>query len=349
MTNPLAADLDHVIGHSRDLWEELRDARLFVTGGTGFFGTWLLETFAWANDRLNLGASAVVLTRDSRAFADKAPHLASHPAIAWLDGDVRTFPFPDGAFSHVVHAATASSAPVPANEMFDTITRGTRRALELAGRSGASRFLLTSSGAVYGRQPAEVTHVPEEYVGTLDPAHPAHAYADGKRAAERLCGTYADSTLHPTIARGFAFVGPYLPLDVHFAAGNFIRDALQGGPIRVGGDGTPFRSYLYAADLAIWLWTILLRGQPARPYNVGSERAVSIGELARLVAAAAGGGIDVRIAKTPSPGAAAERYVPSTARARDELGLAVTVELEEGLSRTVEWHRRRPASTYVGH
>jgi nucleoside-diphosphate-sugar epimerase len=76
---------------------------------------------------------------------------------------------------------------------------------------------------------------------------------------------------------------------------------------------------------------------------------VSIGELARLVAAAAGGGIDVRIAKTPSPGAAAERYVPSTARARDELGLAVTVELEEGLSRTVEWHRRRPASTYVGH
>lgn len=348
MRNPLAAELDQAIAQARDLWDDLRGARVFVTGGTGFFGCWLLETFVWANDTLNLDATAVVLTRDPAAFAARAPHLAAHPAVTLLDGDVRTFAFPGGPFSHVVHAATASSTPVDPVAMFDTITIGTRRALELAGRSGARRFLLTSSGAVYGRQPAGLPHVTEDYEGAPDPANPAHAYGEGKRAAEMLCAVYADSTLHPAIARCFAFVGPYLPLDAHFAIGNFIRDALHGGPIRIAGDGTPFRSYLYAADLAVWLWTILLRGQPARPYNVGSEEAIAIADLARLVARQCGGA-EVRIARTPAPGIPAERYVPSTARARHELGVDVSVNLEEAVTRTVEWHRRRAASAYVGN
>ena len=279
MTNPLADDLDHVLAHTSGLWDELRGARVFVTGGTGFFGCWLLESFLWANDHLKLEASVVVLTRDGRAFAKRVSHLASHPAVTLRDGDVRTFELTDDEFSHVIHAATDARAAVSPRDrllVFDTIVDGTRRTLEFARRSRARRFLLTSTGAVYGRQPAELTHVSEEYAGGPDPADPAQAGAEAKRLAEMLCAMYADANLKPTIARCFAFVGPYLPLDAHFAAGNFIRDGLQGGPIRISGDGTPYRSYLYAADLAIWLWTILLRGQSMRPYNVGSEAAIPI-------------------------------------------------------------------------
>ncbi|HEX9368363.1 MAG TPA: NAD-dependent epimerase/dehydratase family protein [Vicinamibacterales bacterium] len=342
MPNPLASDLDHVLAQTSGLWDALRGARVFMTGGTGFFGCWLLETFLWANDRLNLDASMVVLTRDRSAFARKIPHLAGHRAVTLREGDVRTLELADGAFSHVVHAGTDTSAPMNQADrlrVFETIVEGTRRTLELARRSGASRFLLTSTGGVYGRQPAGLTHVPEEFAGGPDPADAGHAGAEAKRAAETLCAVYADSTLRPAIARCFAFVGPYLPLDARFAAGSFIRDALQGSPIRVSGDGTPYRSYLYAADLAIWLWTILLRGQPMRPYNVGSAEAVTIEELARLVARTIAPAAPVVVARTAAAGSTAERYVPAVTRAHTELGLRQTVPLAEGIRRTADWHR----------
>jgi len=341
--NPLAGDLDHILAHTGELWEDLRGGRLFITGGTGFFGCWLLESFAWANDALGLGAEALVLTRDPEAFAAKHPRLAAHPAIGFHQGDIRSFPFPDGAFSHVVHGATEAKASLNRDDplgMIETITEGTRRTLEFAHQCGAGRFLLTSSGAVYGAQPSDMSHVPEEYIGAPDCARAGSAYGEGKRLAELFCAVYAEKHgLNVSIARGFAFVGPYLPLDSHFAVGNFLRDGLRGGPIRVGGDGTPFRSYLYAADLAIWLWTILLRGRPGRAYNVGSEESVTIAGVAQAVAAQFAPAPPVQIARAPTMGQAASRYVPSTARARTEMGLEVRVALGEALRRTIDWNR----------
>ena len=182
--NPLAKDLDHILVHTEGIWEDLKGKSLFITGGTGFFGCWLLQSFAWANDRLDLKARAVVLTRNPGSFKIRMPHLAGSPAIRFLEGDVRSFDFPRGEFTHVVHAAADTRASlyeqVPL-EMFDTIVQGTRRTLEFANSSGAGKFLLTSSGAVYGKQPPQTAHVREDYPGAPNPGNSDSVYGEGKR------------------------------------------------------------------------------------------------------------------------------------------------------------------------
>jgi dTDP-glucose 4,6-dehydratase len=132
-------------------------------------------------------------------------------------------------------------------------------------------------------------------------------------------------------------VGPYLPLDIHFAIGNFIRDALAGGPIVIKGDGTACRSYLYAADLVIWLWTILLQGKNCRAYNVGSDKVVTIAELAQLIAKDNPVDLEVKIQKRSLPGVLPERYIPSIERAKTELKLSEYIELKTAIQNTEKW------------
>jgi dTDP-glucose 4,6-dehydratase len=273
----------------------------------------------------------------------KVPHLARHPAISCHVGDVRDFIFPEGPFSYVIHAATEASAQLNAENpllMYDTIVEGTRRVLDFTVQSGAKKFLLTSSGAVYGKQPSGMTHIPESYYGAPDPLDPASAYGEGKRAAELLCALYAKHRgIEPKIARCFAFVGPHLPLDIHYAIGNFMRDALRGGPIIVKGNGTPYRSYLYATDLMIWLWTILLKGAVCRPYNVGSSDGRPLLEIAEIVARDTDG-VAVRVLTPCKSGQPPDRYVPDVSRGSNDLNLEVTVNLKDAISMTMEYYRR---------
>ena len=344
--NRLAADLEEFARNTNGLWDELRGQNLFITGGTGFFGCWLVESFCFINRLLALNAHATILTRNPGAFAEKCPHLASDGAITLQHGDVRSFEFPAGEYRYIIHAATEASAKQASDsplEMFSTIVAGTEHTLEFAATHRTRKFLLTSSGAVYGKQPADITHVPETYRGAPDPLDAASVYAEGKRTSELLCTLFRKrSSVECKIARCWAFCGPHLPLDQHFAIGNFIGNVLAGNSIEIAGDGTPRRSYLYAADLAAWLWTILFRAPELVPINVGSEQDVSILELAETVARTLSPQTQIRIATPATPGAVPTRYVPSVDRARELLGLRQTIGLEECIRRTAEWHAKNP-------
>ena len=337
-------DLELILERTALLWEEVRGQRIFLTGGTGFFGCWLVESFCHINQALNLGARMVVLTRNPAAFTAKCPHLTANPAVVLHRGDVRSFTFPDGEFGYIVHAATdavaGALAEVPLHT-FSTIVGGTEHALEFATASGVRKFLLTSSGAVYGKQPPGITHVQESYPGSPSPVDPASVYGEGKRTAELLCALYQKTgRLDCKIARCWAFCGPYLPLDQHFAIGNFIGDVLAGRPIQIKGDGTPRRSYLYAADLAVWLWTILFRAPALVPFNVGSAHDVSILELAQTVAMTLDPQTEIRVARQVVAGATTLRYVPCVNRAGEVLGLRQMIGLEECIRRTAKWYAK---------
>lgn len=312
-------------------WAKLEGARIFMTGGTGFIGRWMLEALL----RAPIEAEVTVLSRNPRRFADAAPHLAARANL--VEGDVTQFEPPHGDFTHIVHGATDASAALTASDpcrMFTTIVDGTRRTLEFARSCNSPRFLFLSSGAVYGAQPAAVSHIGEDWPGAPDARDPKSAYAEGKRAAETLCAIYGSQFgLEIVTARIFALLGPRLPLGRHFAAGNFIRDAMAGRRIRISSSGEAVRSYLYAADLAAWLWAMLAQAEPGAVYNCGSEEAVTIAELADRISAILGGaGVDVE--GRPDTGWNPGRYVPSSAAIRRDLGLRVTVPLDEAIRRT---------------
>jgi nucleoside-diphosphate-sugar epimerase len=334
-------DLDSIVDATNAVWSSLRGARFFITGGTGFIGCWLLESLRIADQRHGLGVQATILTRDPAAFRKKAPHLFNYSGFTFCAGDVCHFKSPPGEFTHLIHAATDASADINENDprkMFNTVLQGTRRALDFAVEKKVGRVLFLSSGAVYGKQPGEMDRVSENWIGAPSCADPLAAYAEGKRAAEMLCAIYQKQFgLQIAIARIFASLGPYLSLDIHFAAGNFIRNAMQGKSIMVNGNGLPCRSYLYASDLTVWLWHMLVRAEPGKPYNVGSDESVSIRELAEKVSDTLGQ-VGYQVLGELDMGWNPGRYVPDTDLIARDLGLYKKVTLTQAIERTALWH-----------
>ena len=296
---------------------------LFITGGTGFFGKSMLDyrlrhpEWKWAQ------AEWTVLSRSPERFAASCPQLAKQPGVSFVTGDVRDFAFPQGRFDAIIHAATSAVTTLSDDEMTSVIVDGACHVAEFAKATGCRTVLFTSSGAVYGPRTSPACED--------DACAPSNAYGNGKLAAEKLL---ISSGLDLKIARCFAFSGPHLNRTIHFAIGNFIQNCLDGKPIIINGDGTPLRSYLYADDLVEWLFAILERGETGRPYNVGSDRAISIRELAETVRRVLGGANEIVVKGSPSPNAKPSVYVPAVERAKLELGLRINTDLELAIKRT---------------
>lgn len=310
----LCSEVTELVLASAELWSRLAGRRIFLTGASGFFGCWLLETVLFANHHYSLGLEVVALTRDPARFLEKWPHLAQQ--ITLWQGDMGDFPFPEGSFSHVIHGAAEVGSGAG-------LLEGGLRVLEFTRQCEAERCLLVSSGAVYGSAPGFVT---EQH-----PLAPNTDYGRAKLQLEQAWG------LRATIARCFTFIGPYLSLHAGFAASDLLRDALAGRPLQIHGNGLTRRSYLYAGELSVWLWTLLLNGTVGRSYNVGSQQANSVAELADQIAEAAGG-LPIQVLGE----SAGNDYLPDTTRIRTELGLQQRISLPEAVARTWRWLRSTP-------
>ena len=321
----------------------LRDSCLVVTGGTGFAGSWLAEMVALLNDDHGFKTRLVLVSRSTDLFKAKRPHLGNRSDLTLVKADVRHLAEIPRETNWLIHAAANPDSRFHASqpiETLSTITEGTASVLRTLDRcSNFKQVLHLSSSQVYGAQANDFERVPESALGSLNCASVSSAYAEAKRCAETLCAAGRSQARIPiTVARPFAFMGPYQSLDTPWAASNFIHDALIASPIRVLGDGQTVRSYLYGADMAFAYLRQLTAAAPGSIYNVGSPEGIRVSELAQKIADACNPRPEIRLRTSPGP-AVSNRSVPDMRAAETDLGFKPAFSLDQSLERTLRWNQ----------
>lgn len=336
-------DFKHIDLEIEPLRAELLNSSILITGATGFFGTWMLESLLWIRKQHDLNCSITIVTRNKEALFNKSPYLKFETQFEVIESSLDQMDLQQRQFTFVFHlSAGGESTPERDDFVFDNIVLGTRNLLKNMAINPPRKFLFVSSGGAYGKQSPEINKISEEANVGPDTTSTNYAalYGEAKRAAELLTCAYARQfNFHATIARCFAFVGPLLPLKANFAIGNFIHSVLTNEPIHILGDGTPMRSYLYAGELVVWLWNVMLKGENCKIYNVGSEHEISIKDLALKVKSTTGSNIDIMIKETPKEGVLPDRYIPSVQRMKKELGCVQKIDLEASILKTVNWYK----------
>jgi dTDP-glucose 4,6-dehydratase len=282
----------------------------------------------------SLDFEVFVLTRSRHRLLKDWPELEKMKKFSLLEGDVRSFSLPKGlSFTHLIHGASPLNFPdSPENEL--EILEGTRHVLESISLSPLKRVLYLSSGAVYGGLPFSCSRLKEDQARLDNPS--LSYYGRGKLRSEMLIQEISRANdIGSVSARIFAVAGPYIPPRAHFALSEFIGNLLNEKPIEIKGDGTALRSYIYGADLTLWLWKLLLHPKAEGPYNIGSESVVSIFDLARQLSLLAGATEDsVRLL-----GKAQNRvhsYIPNISKAK-ALGLPLHFDSTECIKLTWDW------------
>ncbi|HEY8432284.1 MAG TPA: UDP-glucuronic acid decarboxylase family protein [Sandaracinaceae bacterium] len=310
--------------------------RVLVTGGAGFLGSHLVRRL------LADGHEVIALDNLETSTWENLADVLSSPRLARIEHDV-TSPYDVGRVDRVYNLACAASPPrYQARRVHTTLTSvlGTLHALEAASRHGA-RVLQASTSEVYGDP--EVHPQREDYRGSVDPVGPRACYDEGKRCAETLVMDYhREHGADVRIVRIFNTYGPAMdPADGRVVS-NFIRQALEGEPLTVYGDGTQTRSLCYVDDLVDGLVGVMERARTPEPINLGNPTEMTVREIAERVLRAVGGG---RIVHRPLPADDPKRRRPDIARAYAEIGFTPRVAFDVGLPRTIEWFRRRLSKT----
>lgn len=336
MNKIILEDMDFVFNQLKNTVDliKLKNSNIFITGGTGLFGKLFLDTFLFLNDKLNLNIKITVLTRNYESFIKKYKRYIDKN-IDFVNGDIRNFEIHNENIDYCLHFAASVDPNLEKNnpnEMASIILDGTKNLIKKLEKYNIKRLLFTSSGAVYGKQYQSIKSFKEDYEGC-----PITYYGKAKKVSEDI---FLNSNINISIARCFVLVGPYLNLDIHFAIGNFIRDAMENRDIIIKGDGRPLRSYLYTADLVIWLLTMLLKSENNSIYNVGGGDGISIYDLAKKVAKQVNNYSEkIKVLTEANYNYPAPKYIPNNEKIIKELGVKENYTLDNAIKRTIEYYK----------
>jgi nucleoside-diphosphate-sugar epimerase len=339
----VSADAEAVLHGRSQRIDVLRGQHLFISGGTGFLGTWLLELVKVLNELHGFGLKVTVHSRNAKAFAAKHPHLGQLAGVRFEEGDIRYLTELPRDVRYIIHAAALTNRLLLASQpsaVAEVNSVGTQRLLRAANLlEDLQKFVLMSSGLVYGAQPWDKPTIDETFAGPLRCNDVNVVYAESKRFAEVIAQSAISESKVPVVTlRPFAFLGPYQSLQLPWAVTDFIRDSFTGGPIRIMGDGTTVRSLMYASDYAFWVLAALANGKARETYNVGSPEAVDLASLAKLITQSFTPVPEIRT-RLGQSGHECNRLVPDIGRAQRDLGVEVTVSLADAIQKTITWNR----------
>ncbi len=305
--------------------------RFLISGAAGFIGSHLCDRL------LEEGHQVIGVDNLLTGSMANLAHLEGRPNFRFLRHDVCLPLEIEDPLDGVLHLASPASPRDYLEHPLETLdagSRGTREMLELARRHRA-RFLLSSTSECYG-DPL-VHPQPESYWGNVNPVGPRSCYDEAKRFAEALTTAYRRvHGLRTAIARIFNTYGPRMKLDDGRVVPTFLDQALRGLPLTVYGDGSQTRSFCYVSDLVEGLLRLLFSEEPG-PVNLGNPEELSVLEFARRILALTGSRSTIEF--RPLPQDDPRRRQPDIAKAREVLGWAPQVSLEEGLRRTIAWFR----------
>jgi dTDP-glucose 4,6-dehydratase len=307
-------------------------ARAVVTGGAGFLGSHVCDRL------LDEGWEVVCVDSFLTGESRNLDAAKSRAGFDLREADVSEELAVEGPIDAVLHMASPASPIDYARFPIETLrvgAVGTQRALDLA-RSKGCRLLLTSTSEVYG-DPL-VHPQPESYWGNVNPIGPRSMYDEAKRFAEAITFAYHRSFDVPIrVVRIFNTYGPRMRQHDGRAVPTFLRQALDGEPITVHGDGSQTRSLCYVDDLVDGLWR-MLGADATGPVNLGNPEEVTVLELAERIRELVGSSSEIVFTGRPADDPEVRR--PDISLARTILGWEPGVALEDGLARTVEWGRR---------
>jgi len=337
------ADSEAVLNGRIGRLDGLRGEHLYISGGTGILGAWLLELIKVLNESHSFGIKVTAYSRRARDFASRWPHLGGVEGFRFEDGDIRYFAEFPSDVRYIIHAAALTDRRLLASQpssVAEVNGVGTLRILRAAHLlDDVRKFVLLSSGLVYGTQPWDMPHVNESFVGSLRCNDVNAVYAESKRFAEVVAqGVISETKLPVVTLRPFAFVGPYQSLQLPWAVTDFIRDSFTGGPIRIMGDGATVRSLMYASDFAFGVLAALAEGSSGEVYNIGSPKPVDLLTLAKMITGSFTPAPEIRTGLGQS-GHDHTRIVPDIEKAQKDFGLEVSVSLENAIQKTITWNR----------
>jgi nucleoside-diphosphate-sugar epimerase len=267
-------------------WQDLANRHVILTGATGLWGRFILYSLLYLNDHQNLNIKITAIVRNPDRAHEIFNAVKHRPDVAFYAHDLaqlHPFDLPQSA-DVVIHAASQAGPAFYGVDPIGTAlpnTTGLAHLLDWSVKSSVEKFLFVSSSEVYGQLRADQIPTAETQLGMIDPATVRACYGESKRMGETLCmGWHQQTGLNTFIVRPFHTYGPGLNLHDGRVFADFIKAIMAGDPLTIRGDGSPTRAFCYIADAVAALWTVLLKGEAATPYNIGVPTETSILQLA---------------------------------------------------------------------